>query len=692
MTMRGAERPGKIKWSRPFLKPLQPLPTFAAWQTFVDIADDMHKVEDITQLLALTDNLPLAVTLIANVAAYEGCPATLARWKRENTLLLSDGYDKRSSLDISITLSFSGSRMTSDAQDLLRILSLLPDGLSNADLVQSDLPIPNILACKATLLKTSLAYIDSDERLKALVPIREYVRNTHPPSASLKNALWRHFLKVMNLWRHFEMLPSSDIVFQIALNFGNINTLLADGLDLEGQDLMSNVESILALNTYSIFTNHGPSPLMSALPEKLACLEDKEIYGRYLVMLFSSAGEAVIQDEQKHIQIGNLHFEYVGDMEKASWQNALGNYYFNQKQDIAKTLQCYHLALSLANGSDAPNRESRWALHGIANAKTVMGSFKEGQIYAQQAAQQAEILSNLYHQSRAIQIEAQCCAHLGDFQHASELCAKARDLLLVCGLQGGSADTSTQNYEAEIHLLKTEYAEAREIHQPIAATFQRRELPTYSSTFSLLNLAVIGVATGVEDEQLQHNIDTARGLFSTTLPFTRGLVFCDLAEADLNLRQGHLSLARTTFEQNLRAGIHNFEEAATFCLERLANIGYGMNDLQPTLNWAALFLGLTLKTKNKLGIHNALKCLGDIYIVLGDDVTALSLFNVALSGFQFMDVQRRKGDCLARIADIYERKGDVQESIAWWTAARPLFEKALQRKEVERIDSKLASL
>ena len=157
--MRGAERPGKVKWSRPFLKPLQPLAKPAAWQTFVDIADDTHRVDDVNQLLAFTgrpfisivlihlqtkfvDNLPLAVTLIANVVAYEGCPATLARWEKEKTLLISDGYDKRSSLDISIMLSLLSSRMTSDAQDLLSILSLLPDGLSDADLVQSKLPIP----------------------------------------------------------------------------------------------------------------------------------------------------------------------------------------------------------------------------------------------------------------------------------------------------------------------------------------------------------------------------------------------------------------------------------------------------------------------------------------------------------------------------------------------------------------------
>ncbi|KAJ7170239.1 hypothetical protein C8R43DRAFT_90464 [Mycena crocata] len=693
ITMRGGERPGKIKWSRPFLKPLQPLANSAAWQTFVDIADEAeHNAADIHQLLAVTDNLPLAVSLIANVAAYEGCPATLARWKEENTLLLSDGYDKRSSLDVSIMLSFSGPRMTPAAQDLLRILSLLPDGLSDADLVQSSLSIPNILACKATVIRTSLAYTDHDQRLKLLVPIREHIRNTLPPSALLKNPLWRYFCTVVDLWNHFEAFPSSDIVLRLAMNLGNIHALLADGLDsgMEGQDLILNIQSIMALNRFSLFTNRGPSSLITRLPEKLVLLRNKEIYGEYICMLFSTAGFTSIPDENQYISMGNQHFQHSNVIEKANWQNALGNYYFNQKEEIEKALECYEAALSLARDDGAPNQQSRRALHGIANAKTIMGNFQEGQVYAQKAAYQAECLSNLVYQSRALQIEVQCCAHLGDFQQASKLCAQARELLLVCGLQGSNADMSTLNYEAEIHLLKTEYAEAQNIHEFIAAGIQRGDLPTVSSALSLLNLAVIGVETGVCDADILHNIETTRRLIRTTLPFAGGLIFCDLAQAALHLRQGNVVVARQILSQSLRATTGNLEEAVTFCLERLANFEYGLDDIQTTLNWATLFLIFSLKTRNKLGCHNALKCLGDIFVAEADDTTGISLFEVALTGFDFMDVQRRRGECMVRIANIQERKGNLHKAVDLWAAAKPLFERSLQRKEMEQVDMKLA--
>ncbi|KAJ7455709.1 P-loop containing nucleoside triphosphate hydrolase protein, partial [Mycena latifolia] len=196
ITMRGAERPGKVRWTRPFLLPLQPLTDSASLQTFIDIADSNHDEGNIRQLLAYTANLPLAVSLIASVAAYEGCESALRRWEIENTRLLSDGYDQKSSLDISIMLSFSSSRMTTEAQELLGLLSILPDGLSDADLVQADLPIPNILGSKSTLIRTSLAYITSDGRLRVLVPIREHIRTIHPPSAALKYSLRQHFHKI----------------------------------------------------------------------------------------------------------------------------------------------------------------------------------------------------------------------------------------------------------------------------------------------------------------------------------------------------------------------------------------------------------------------------------------------------------------------------------------------------------------
>ncbi|KAJ6582208.1 hypothetical protein B0H19DRAFT_1061649 [Mycena capillaripes] len=54
ITMRGAERPAKLQWTHPFLPPIKPLKQEAARQTFIDIADDQHDLEDIDKILTLT--------------------------------------------------------------------------------------------------------------------------------------------------------------------------------------------------------------------------------------------------------------------------------------------------------------------------------------------------------------------------------------------------------------------------------------------------------------------------------------------------------------------------------------------------------------------------------------------------------------------------------------------------------------
>ncbi|KAJ7935043.1 hypothetical protein B0H13DRAFT_1561046, partial [Mycena leptocephala] len=183
ITMRGAERPAKVRWTRPFVQPLKPLAQDAAQKMFIDIADGRHEPEEIDQVLSVTDNMPLAINLLAHLVDSEGCSAVLSRWGVEKTSLISEGYDRRDNLNLSISLSLSSPRIRTipQAQELLSLLSILPDGLSDVELMKCKLPIEDILDCKTALIRTALAYSDQHKRLKALIPIREYVHKIHPP-------------------------------------------------------------------------------------------------------------------------------------------------------------------------------------------------------------------------------------------------------------------------------------------------------------------------------------------------------------------------------------------------------------------------------------------------------------------------------------------------------------------------------
>ncbi|KAJ7894380.1 hypothetical protein B0H14DRAFT_2496040 [Mycena olivaceomarginata] len=180
ITMRGAEHPAKVQWTRPFLKVLQPLDQEAARRTFVDIADSGHSLEETT----------------------EGCSNVLSRWDKEKTSVISEGFDKRSNLDMSISLSLLSPRIQSipHSQELLSLLAMLPDGLTDLDLIQSKLPLENILKCKTTLKSTALAYSDEHNRLKVLMPIVNICNSTNPPGDHLVQSLFKYFQEMLKFY------------------------------------------------------------------------------------------------------------------------------------------------------------------------------------------------------------------------------------------------------------------------------------------------------------------------------------------------------------------------------------------------------------------------------------------------------------------------------------------------------------
>ena len=263
--MRGAERPAKVQWTRPFLQPLKPLTQDAARKIFLDIADDEHDTNDVDKILLLTDNMPLAIDLLTHLVDMEGCSNVLSRWEAEKTSMLSEGYNQISNLDYSISLSLLSPRITSQphSQDLLGLLSILPDGLSDTDLLQSKLPIEKISTCKAALLRTSLIYATEHNRMKVLVPIREYMQKFHPPGNHVVKPLLKHFQDLLVVAR-----SQVGMMARITSNLANIQSLLSYVIYGEKPDEES-LCGILHLNSISLMSNHGSIPLMNQIPDLL---------------------------------------------------------------------------------------------------------------------------------------------------------------------------------------------------------------------------------------------------------------------------------------------------------------------------------------------------------------------------------------------------------------------------------------
>jgi hypothetical protein len=57
-----------------------------------------------------------------------------------------------------------------------------------------------------------------------------------------------------------------------------------------------------------------------------------------------------------------------------------------------------------------------------------------------------------------------------------------------------------------------------------------------------------------------------------------------------------------------------------------------------------------------------------------------------------MDVHQGRGQSLLRLGDLANRRGNFSNATELWTAARPLFERSSQAKDVAQIDARLADL
>ncbi|KAJ7368944.1 P-loop containing nucleoside triphosphate hydrolase protein, partial [Mycena albidolilacea] len=343
ITMRGAERPAKVHWTHPFLLPLEPLSDEAAQQTFMDITDNVYAAEDVNQILGFTDNMPLAVDLIAHLSDYEGLSNVLTRWKTEKTALLSVGYDRKSNLDSSITLSLSSPRITHNSKELLSLLSILPDGLTAAQLAHGNLPISNVLSCKAALLATSLAYQDSNKQLRSLVPIREHIQRFLPPSKALIQSVCRHFYGLLELYQTYNGEQLRPVMNQITLNLGNLHEVLQRGLDDSLSDHTDTISCILSLNSFHRITGRNTIILMNHIHPMFPKLGDQLKKIQFTIEVLQSYTHPPGLDLQQLITEAIVLFKHVkNSLLESQFYCTAGFYFLYCRSNPSQAMSFFH--------------------------------------------------------------------------------------------------------------------------------------------------------------------------------------------------------------------------------------------------------------------------------------------------------------------------------------------------------------
>ncbi|KAJ7306255.1 hypothetical protein DFH08DRAFT_975991 [Mycena albidolilacea] len=685
VTMRGAERPMGIRWSRPFIQPLETLNRSDAKECFLDIVDHMEDDSQLDALLDLTDNVPLVVTLLANITSYEGAESVLSRWSHEATSILSEGLDKGSNLDKSIKISLSSPRITSlpNALQLLSLLSLLPDGIPEGIVTEISLPFDNVVKCRVALVRTSLAYIGQDRRIKLLTPIREYVRITHPPSPEIFRPLKGYICSLVHLSHNFQLLPSTGLVQMLSNNLGNIRTVLMRAMDMyeSPSERKETIVCVIELANFSRVTNLAPwsNQLTAGLLGTVKSLHDKELLGQCLLTI-GMTKDAL----QCFIDIGDVFSQIEAYLDLSSHHVRNGQ--------IQRALDTCHTTISLAQESGDMAQLAQVFIR-LSQIHRQLGHSSEALKCSRKAWLNARMAGSMLVEARAIREYACCCVCVGDYAQSKKLCGKAWVLLKAFGMQDlrNHIYRNVLNLQAEVHYLQTDFLLARELNVSLLGSPGKQHAEDkVSDAYALINIARSDIQMGrCSDPSVITNINTARDLMASN---KLGIPACDIALAELRFRQGKYSQSASLCADCLSVVQGKLAEMELVCWERLADIGFAEKDTGRATRFSIVLLALALRVKDLAATHQAFRRIGDLFHSAGDGSTARNLFELALSGFTLMDIHQSRGNCLIRLGDISLERGEYEGARDRWTEARSMFDRSSQLGDVQRCNERLGKL
>ncbi|KAJ7699727.1 hypothetical protein B0H16DRAFT_1484120 [Mycena metata] len=441
----------------------------------------------------------------------------------------------------------------------------------------------------------------------------------------------KEFHSLLNSYTKHMKAPISTITAQIMANFANLHKLMVHYL-ME-QMIIQRYNSVDAEQLVSQGISH------------LQHLDDPELEAKF----YGTAGAVMAHSNPMQ------GFQFL--------KKALAL----SKSTGDTTIQC-NIILSMAI-----------FMHRRGNSRAALALCREVEQIAYQATDLVQV-------TVALETLAGTLIILGDYKGALIELNRAKELIDMCGLTGGFHYCHVLHDQTEIHIKKSEYAEAQSIHTALLQDTSMNKNPeTYA--YIRLNIALVDVTIGTTMELIQQNLDAARKVF-IRVKSPLSIINCDMVLADLNLREGNWVLARAQFQEGLKS---RNGQVVVYCVERLADSTRWPAHFQSHAKWPMICLCESHRLQEKLMLYKALLFIGD-WFISEDEVTAHNLFTVALEGFTLLDVHRSRAQCFMRFGEMAEKKGDSLKAAKMWREARPLFERSLQTKDVEQIDRRLAAL
>ncbi|KDR77583.1 hypothetical protein GALMADRAFT_408058 [Galerina marginata CBS 339.88] len=382
ITMRSSFPPGSNKQWQSF--DIEAVDEIAAHKIYLDICSAGGDDHDVSVLLHALGYMPLAITLMANIARMTGLGAAklLEEYRRIGTAMLQEGPDAEQNLDICISLSVDSQPMKSHpkAYDLLAKLAMLPVGTTYDVLTKwwaHD--FPNLMGPLKALTDTALIK-RQDTHYFVLPVIRSYILD---PSRFLPNVRTTMVASACNFLSHHNSSPGDssfvDHAKALSAEEGNLQEIL---LAVEDSEPLV-IEALLVLARHHLSTR----PRLEAVDHALRLthkLESHQIligdvltcYGRILFKL------DCYDDAQKKFTCARQMFLSIPDERRAAMSSL----------DLAEVYTFMH-DVALSEQLDL-----------VMDAKSVFEKLDDKQAVALSLYRQGALLGQAYQHKEAIEL------------------------------------------------------------------------------------------------------------------------------------------------------------------------------------------------------------------------------------------------------------------------------------------------
>ncbi|KAH7102247.1 P-loop containing nucleoside triphosphate hydrolase protein [Auriculariales sp. MPI-PUGE-AT-0066] len=267
VTSRGSVTPSGIEWTNDQSAELEAISLEAAQETFEQIAGRPSLATELAalgQLLACVDCMPLAVTLLAQLARQKNSPSQLLqRWHHSKTTFIRAGGDHReSSVNVSIQISLdllSGMTGGSEGCQLLSICAHLADGLRLPVFAQLVAHFSDIHAARDLLVTFALITVGLNDELRMLSPVRHFVLKHLPMTAGHLAALREIYFAIAASGPLLADENFSQLAKNVAPEYGNLTSFLLHLIETEepSQELYDAVDRVSEYSYYTV-----PSPTL----------------------------------------------------------------------------------------------------------------------------------------------------------------------------------------------------------------------------------------------------------------------------------------------------------------------------------------------------------------------------------------------------------------------------------------------